>query len=233
MAGKLKLKDKIKQGAEFILRLLLLGVQVTLFFIVLYRILPVPITPLVVMRGFPMERDWVSFDRISPKMVKAAITAEDPKFVDHYGFDLEAIQESIKKSMDKGKKPKGRSTISQQTAKNLFFGPARNWVRKGLEVPITMTLEVLWTKKRIIEVYLNIIEMGDRIYGIEAAAQHYYKKPAAKLTATEAAQIVVCLPNPRVRNPRKLNGRLQRKQQTILRWMNGFEPAPEWWWKQD
>ena len=111
--------------------LLLLSVQITLFFIILYRIVPVPITPLVVMRGFPAERDWVSFDRISPNMVKAAITAEDPKFVNHHGFDFEAIRESIEKSIDKGKKAKGRSTISQQTAKNLFFGPARSgrWAR--------------------------------------------------------------------------------------------------------
>jgi len=225
-----KMKDKLKQAGVFLLRLLLLCAQVTLFFIVLYRILPVPITPLVVMRGFPMERDWVSFDKISPKMVKAAITAEDPKFAGHYGFDFEAITESIEKSIEKDKKPKGRSTISQQTAKNLFFGPARSWVRKGLEVPITVCLELMWTKKRIIEVYLNIIEMGDRVYGIEAAAHHYYKKPAAKLTAAESASIVVCLPLPRKRNPLKLDRKLQRKQQTILRWMNGFEPAPDWWW---
>jgi monofunctional biosynthetic peptidoglycan transglycosylase len=214
-----------KKGVIALLRFSLLLGQIALFFIILYRIVPVPITPLMVQRGFPFQKDWVSFSSISPNMVKAAMVAEDPKFKDHWGFDFEAIQESIEKSIDKGKKPLGRSTISQQTAKNLFFTPKRSWIRKGLEVPITLSLEIFWTKRRIIEVYLNIIEMGDKVYGIEAAAKRYYKKSAANLNKSEAAMIAVCFPNPLIRNPLKPTSSLRRKQQTIMRWMNGFEPG--------
>lgn len=231
MAGKRP--SRWKQWMEVFLRSLLLLFQIALFFIILYRIVPVPITPLMVMRGFPFEKEWVPFDKINKNMVVAAITAEDPKFNSHYGFDFEAIQESIEKSIDKGKKPKGRSTISQQTAKNLFFGTARSWIRKGLEVPVTLCLETFWTKKRIIEVYLNIIEMGNDVYGIEAASQHFFKMPAAKLSKAEAVSIAVCFPNPRQRNPAKLEPKLIRKRATVMRWMIGFEPAPAWWWGND
>ncbi|MHB1276812.1 MAG: monofunctional biosynthetic peptidoglycan transglycosylase [Bacteroidia bacterium] len=221
-----------KHWTEVFLRICLLLFQISLFLIMLYRIVPVPITPLMVLRGLPFEKDWVAFDKMSPNIVKAAITAEDPKFSLHHGFDFEAIRESVKKSIDKDRKPKGRSTISQQTAKNLFFSPTRSWIRKGLEVPLTLSLEIFWTKRRIIEVYLNIIEMGEKVYGIEAASKKYYKKTAAKLSMSEAAAIVVCFPNPRKRNPLKLDSRLKRKQATIQRWMGGYEAAPEWWWEE-
>lgn len=220
-----------KHWMEVFLRGMLLISQIALFIILLYRIVPVPATPFMLIRGLPYHKEWVPFERISPSMVKAAITAEDPNFVSHYGFDFEAIKESIEKSIDKGKKPKGRSTITQQTAKNLFFTPRRSWIRKGLEVPVTLCLEIFWTKKRIIEVYLNIIEMGDKIYGIEAASRYYFKKPGLKLSAAESALIVVCFPNPIKRNPLKPSNFLKRKQATILRWMNGYEPAPKWWWE--
>ncbi|HCS19435.1 MAG TPA: monofunctional biosynthetic peptidoglycan transglycosylase [Bacteroidetes bacterium] len=221
-----------KHWAEVFLRLCLLLFQISLFLIILYRIVPVPVTPLMLLRGLPYEKDWVAFEKMSPTIVKAAITAEDPKFSKHHGFDFEAIWESINKSIAKGRKAKGRSTISQQTAKNLFFSPTRSWIRKGLEVPLTLSLEIFWTKRRIIEVYLNIIEMGDKVYGIEAASKKYFKKPSAKLSKAEAAAIVVCFPNPRKRNPLKLNSRLKRKQATIQRWMNGYEAAPDWWWEE-
>lgn len=221
-----------KHWAEVFLRVCLLVFQISLFLIILYRIVPVPVTPLMLLRGLPYEKDWVAFEKMSPNIVKAAITAEDPKFSKHHGFDFEAIQESIKKSIEKDRAPKGRSTISQQTAKNLFFSPTRSWIRKGLEVPLTLSLEIFWTKRRIIEVYLNIIEMGDKVYGIEAASKKYYKKSASKLSKAEAAAIVVCFPNPRKRNPLKLDSRLSRKQATIQRWMGGYEAAPDWWWDE-
>ncbi len=221
-----------KEWVEVFLRLVLLGFQGALFCIILYRVVPVPMTPLMVMRGFPFEKTWVPFEEINPVVVKAAITAEDPKFVDHYGFDLAAIKESIEKSIDKGKKPKGRSTISQQSTKNLFFGTRRSWVRKGLEVPLTICVETFWTKRRIIEVYLNIIEMGDKVYGIEAASQKYFKKKASKLSKAEAVAIVICFPSPLKRIPNKLTATLRKKQGTIQRWMSGFEPAPKWWWEE-
>lgn len=220
-----------KEWVEVFLRLILLGFQGALFCIILYRVVPVPITPLMVMRGMPFEKTWVPFEEINPVVVKAAITAEDPKFVAHYGFDFAAIKESIEKSIDKGKKPKGRSTISQQTTKNLFFGTRRSWLRKGLEVPLTICVETFWNKRRIIEVYLNIIEMGDRVYGIEAASHKYFKKKASKLNKAEAVAIVICFPSPLKRIPNKLSGTLRKKQHTIQRWMIGFEPAPKWWWE--
>ncbi|MBI1222953.1 MAG: monofunctional biosynthetic peptidoglycan transglycosylase [Bacteroidetes bacterium] len=219
-----------KHWTEVFLRVLLLLFQSALFFVILYRVAPVPITPLMLMRGLPIEKDWVPFDQINKNMVIAVITAEDPKFNRHLGFDFEAIQESIEKSISKGRKPKGRSTISQQTTKNIFFGTQRSWIRKGLEVPMTVCVETFWTKKRIMEVYLNIIEMGDHIYGIEAASQHYFKKPAVKLNKSEAVSIAVCLPNPRQRNPTKLDTKLLKMKATIMRWMIGFEPVPDWWW---
>lgn len=220
-----------KVWVEVFFRIGLLGFQVALFFIILYRIVPVPITPLMVLRGLPYEKTWVPFEEINPLVVKAAITAEDPKFNSHYGFDFEAILESIQKSIDKGKKAKGRSTISQQTTKNLFFGTRRSWIRKGLEVPLTVCVETFWNKRRIIEVYLNIIEMGSKVYGIEAAGKKYFKKSASKLNKAEAVAIVICFPNPIKRIPNKLTGSLRKKQATIQRWMIGFEPAPKWWWE--
>ena len=215
--------EKVKNAFRISLRVVLLFFQVLLFFILLYRIIPVPITPLAIKRGFPYEKKWVSYKLISDNIKKSVIVAEDPKFPVHYGFDFEAIQESIEKARKKGTKPLGRSTITQQTAKNLFFTPDRSWVRKILETPVAVGLELFWTKKRILEVYLNIIEMGPRIYGIEAAAQHYYKIPATNLNKSESAMIAVCLPNPIVRNPLKPDKRLRNKQATIQRWMYGYE----------
>lgn len=214
---------KVKKAFQILLRLFLLFFQTLLLFIILYRIVPVPITPLVVKRGFPYEKDWIRYEAISANIKKAVIVAEDPKFPVHFGFDFEAIRESVEKARKKGTKPLGRSTITQQTAKNLFFTPDRSWIRKAIETPVALGLELFWTKKRILEVYLNIIEMGPRIYGIEAAAQHYYKKPAGKLTQSESAMIAVCLPNPILRNPLKPDKRLRKKHATIQRWMRGYE----------
>jgi monofunctional biosynthetic peptidoglycan transglycosylase len=156
----------------------------------------------------------------------ASVTSEDPKFFNHYGFDFEQIIDSVKKSFDKGKKPRGASTISQQTAKNLFFTPNRSWIRKGLEVYITIAIELLWTKKRILEVYLNIIEMGKGVYGAEAAALFYFNKSANKLTAQEAAAIAACYPNPRRWTANKPSRYIKKKQQIIARYMYRIGPLP-------
>ena len=170
----------------------------------LFRWVPVPVTPLMVIRcieqktegkKMTLEHDWVSLDNISPKLQLAVVCSEDQNYLKHYGFDWMAIQKAIK-SNEKGKRLRGGSTISQQTAKNVFLWPGRSFVRKGLEAYFTLLIELCWSKERIMEVYLNSIEMGKGVYGAEAAAQHWFKKPAKSLNKDESAAITAILPNP-------------------------------------
>ncbi len=201
-------------------------------FTVLYRFLPVPITPLMVIRLWEqafdekkemrLYKDWVSISKISKNVPQAVIAAEDQKFMDHNGFDLEAMKTAWENNQ-KGKRVKGGSTITQQTAKNVFLSPARNLIRKGLEAYFTFLIELIWSKERIMEVYLNVIEMGEGIYGIEAAAQTYFKKPAAKLSKREAALIAAVLPNPRRWSPARPTAYISGRQAWILRQMNNLE----------
>ncbi|WP_373493708.1 monofunctional biosynthetic peptidoglycan transglycosylase [Aquiflexum sp.] len=203
-------------------------------FTVLYRFLPVPITPLMVIRlwqqAFDKEKemrlhkDWVSISKISKNVPQAVIGAEDQKFMDHNGFDMEAMKTAWENNQ-KGKRVKGGSTITQQTAKNVFLSPSRNLIRKGLEAYFTFLIELIWPKERIMEVYLNVIEMGEGIYGIEAAAQTYFKKPASKLSRQEAALIAAVLPNPRRWNPARPTAYISGRQAWILRQMNNLEPV--------
>jgi monofunctional biosynthetic peptidoglycan transglycosylase len=193
--------------------------------VVVYRFLPVPITPLMVIRlieGEGLHKDWVAYDDISPQVFKAVIAAEDTRFCQHLGFDLRAIEDAFQKNR-KGRRLVGASTITMQTAKNLFLWPGRDYLSKGLEAYFTVLLELFWDKRRILEVYVNVIEFGRGIYGIEAAAQTYYKKSAAALTAGEAARLASVLPNPRSWTPQKLprNTKLPR----VRAEMNG-QPAP-------
>lgn len=181
--------------------------------VILFRFIPIPITPTMLYllgeqafdseRKVVLKKDWESLSNISPNMKLAVIAAEDQLFYEHYGFDFAAIKKAIRNN-EKGKRLKGGSTISQQTAKNAFLLPHRSYIRKGLEAYFTMLIELLWSKDRIIEVYLNVIEFGNGIYGVEAAAQHFFKKPASKLSKDEAALLAAVLPNPirfRVDNP--------------------------------
>ena len=140
---------------------------------------------------------WVPYEQISVHLKRAVIAAEDDKFVDHEGFDWEGIQKAIEKNQKKGKAVAGGSTISQQLAKNLFLSPARSYFRKAEEAIITVMIETLWDKRRILEVYLNVVEWGNGIFGCEAAAQRYYRIPAAQLAPAQAARLAVMLPNPR------------------------------------
>ena len=171
---------------------------------VLYKFVPVPITPLMIIRdveqlgsgnGVTMKHDWVALEEISPKLQLAVVCSEDQNYLKHYGFDWGAIQKAMK-SNETGKKLRGASTISQQTAKNVFLWPGRSYLRKGLEMYFTFLIEIVWSKERIMEVYLNSIEMGNGIYGAEAASQHWFNKSAKKLTKDEAAAIASVLPNP-------------------------------------
>jgi monofunctional biosynthetic peptidoglycan transglycosylase len=166
--------------------------------VAVYRFVPPPLTFLMVQRVFEgrgFERRWVPLDEISPNLVRAVIAAEDARFCEHHGFDLEAIEKAYKANQA-GKKLRGGSTISQQTAKNVFLWPQRDWLRKGLEAWFTVLIEVGWGKPRIMEVYLNSIEWGPGVYGAEAAAQANFGVHASKLTQVQAARLAAILPKP-------------------------------------
>jgi monofunctional biosynthetic peptidoglycan transglycosylase len=144
----------------------------------------------------PIEYQWTTWRGLSPQMALAAVAAEDQKFPHHFGFDFEAIADALE-DIEEGSRFRGASTISQQVAKNLFLWKGRSFLRKGLEAYFTVLIEALWPKRRILEVYLNVAEFGDGIYGLEAAAQRYFGKPAAKLTRKESALLAAVLPNPK------------------------------------
>jgi len=144
-----------------------------------------------------LRHQWVPYDKISIHLKRAIVAAEDSKFLDHEGFDIEGIQKAMEKNIKKGKLVAGGSTISQQLSKNLFLSSKKSFIRKGEEALITMMIESTWSKRRILEVYLNIIEWGDGIYGAEAASRHYYRKSAANLTPGQAAALAAMVPNPR------------------------------------
>jgi monofunctional biosynthetic peptidoglycan transglycosylase len=198
---------------------LILSVGLTLF----YRFVPVAITPLMVWRSVAsvfvgekfvgIEKDWVAIEDISKSMQQSVIKAEDYKFYQHYGFDFEAIEKAMEYNRTH-KKKKGASTISQQTAKNVFLWPSRSWIRKGLEAYFTILIELFWPKQRILEVYLNVIELGHGVYGVEAAAQKFFKRPAKKLNSSQAALMAAVLPNPirfRIDKPSRYITKRQRK----------------------
>lgn len=165
-----------------------------------------------------LKKDWVSMDDISPNLQLAVVCSEDQNFIKHNGFDLKAIDKALKYN-ETHKRTRGASTISQQTAKNLFLWPGRSWIRKGFEVYFTFLIEIFWSKERIMEVYLNIIEMGDGIYGAEAAANAYFKKSAKNLSKPECAAIAAVLPNPRRFNAGKPSAYVKGRQSWILRQM--------------
>jgi monofunctional biosynthetic peptidoglycan transglycosylase len=176
----------------------LIGVIIPLGLVVIYRFVPPPVTFLMAQRaveGHGMTYRWRSIDKISPNMVNAAIGAEDARFCAHHGFDFEAIQNAMERNAEGGNL-RGGSTISQQTAKNVFLWPQRSWVRKGLEAYFTGLIELIWGKRRIMEVYLNVAEMGPGIYGAEAAARAYWDQPASELTPFQASRIAAVLPSP-------------------------------------
>lgn len=191
----------------------------------LYRFVNPPVTWLMLQRGFErkfddkdwkLEKQWRDFDELSANLKLAAVAGEDARFLQHWGFDMNAIQKAYQKN-EKGLPLRGGSTISQQTAKNVFLWPGRSWIRKGFEAYFTALIELLWNKKRILEVYLNVIETGDGIYGAEAATQAYFHKPATSLSRSQAALLVAVFPNPRRWSPAEPTAYIYHKQQLILR----------------
>lgn len=166
-----------------------------------------------------LNRDYISYDEMGTNVKKAVLASEDQKFFDHNGFDYKAIEKAMKHN-EKGKKLRGGSTISQQTAKNVFLWQGRSWIRKGLETVYTFIIEKVWSKDIILERYLNSIEMGQGVFGVEAASEYYFGKSAKNLTKSEAAWIAVILPNPKKYDPNNPSAYLRKKHNWVMRQMN-------------
>ncbi|HEY9560859.1 MAG TPA: monofunctional biosynthetic peptidoglycan transglycosylase [Anseongella sp.] len=202
----------IKRVLRFIGKSLLWYVIITVSWVIIYRFVPPPVTFLMTKRLYEqfrddrplkLEKSWRSLKSISPYLPSAAIAAEDQRFLEHNGFDWKAIRRAYKQNQ-RGDRIRGGSTITQQVAKNVFLWPGRSYIRKGFEAYFTILIELFWGKQRIMEVYLNVAEMGIGVYGAEAAAWYYFDKPASELTRYQAALIATILPNPTeypVRNP--------------------------------
>lgn len=167
-------------------------------------------------KPWKMEKDWRDFDELSNNLKLAAVAGEDANFMKHFGFDVNSIQKAYAKNKA-GKPVRGGSTISQQTAKNVFLWPGRSWIRKGFEAYFTILIEIFWSKQRILEVYLNVAEMGDGIYGAEAASRFYYHKSSAKMSKRQAALLIAILPAPLRWSPVKPTRYVSFKQYVILR----------------
>jgi len=188
-----------KRKRRPILTLVTVLIGLVLTSVAVHRLVPPPVTFLMVTRaleGEGLSYRWRSLDDISPRLVEAVIASEDARFCSHRGFDMEAIEKALKAN-ERGGRIRGGSTISQQTAKNVFLWPGRDWIRKGLEAGYTVLTETLWGKRRVMEVYLNVAEWAPGVYGAEAAARHWFGKSAADLTPREAARLAAVLPSPR------------------------------------
>lgn len=216
----------MKKIFKFLLKLLSFLILFSLFMVLLYKWVPIPFTPLMAIRYFEnpnekIQHIWIPRKEISRHLQLGVIASEDQNFVKHNGFDFEAIEKAIQDNQ-KGKRMRGASTISQQTAKNVFLWPGRNWLRKGLEVYFTFLIETFWSKERILEVYLNSIEMGSGIYGVEAAAQHWFDKSAENLSIYEAAAIAAILPNPREYRANPASNYINQRKNWIVRQMQNY-----------
>ncbi|MHA4811576.1 monofunctional biosynthetic peptidoglycan transglycosylase [Flavitalea flava] len=225
----LKTKGLIPRAWRLIKRIFIFLFFFQLFYILLLKWVnpPITLTQLVsVFRGEGLKRDYKGMAAISPYAKLAVICSEDQLFPDHDGFDFKSIEKAIKHNQ-KSKSLHGASTISQQVAKNVFLWQGGGFFRKGLEVYFTFMIEWIWGKKRILEMYLNISEMGKGIYGIEAAAHHYFNKPAKNLTRQECAMIAACLPNPRIYTIKPLHRHVLSRYPWILGQMNHLQDDPD------
>lgn len=219
---------------NIIKKVLILFFGSTILAVVLYRYVPVYITPLMVIRlaeqknagkDFKMNHKWIPVDEITHHMPQAVVASEDNLFMTHHGFDFDQIEKAVEEAK-RGKRHRGASTISQQTAKNVFLWNGGGYVRKGLEAYFTVLIELLWSKERIMEVYLNSIEMGDGIFGVEAVAQEHFGKKASRLTRGECALIAATLPNPIRFNSARPSAYIIKRQGQILRLMSQVEQVP-------
>ena len=207
----------------------------TILAVVWYKFMPVWLTPLMVSRcveqvgegHFPtLHHSWISLDEMPQDMPVAVMASEDQRFLMHHGFDFEAIQTAVKRNKAAGRNKYGASTISQQTAKNVFLWQGRSWLRKGLEMYFTVLLEFVWGKERIMEVYLNSIEMGDGIYGVKAVAHENFDKEVGELSKRDCALIAATLPNPRRFSSKEPSAYMKKRQRQILTQMKFVKWSP-------
>jgi len=223
------MKNLIKKLWRIFLKICLWFFILSIASIILFRWIPVPVTPLMLIRcveqmfddkrDVKLKKDWVSLDEISPHLQLAVVCSEDQNFLNHRGFDFDAIEKAMEHN--KGhKRKRGASTISQQTAKNVFLTSGRNWLRKGFEVYFTFLIETFWSKERTMQVYLNVIEFGDGIYGAEAASQQFFHISAKKLTRQQAALLAAVLPNPRKFSAKSPSNYIRKRQSWIIGQMN-------------
>ncbi|KGN83117.1 hypothetical protein HW49_00375 [Porphyromonadaceae bacterium COT-184 OH4590] len=212
---KLFLKKLWRYLWKIVLSLMVLSVILT----IAYRWINPPITPLMVSRtvfdGYGINKEWIPIEQMPQSLLNCVVASEDNFFLSHYGIDFGAIEKAIEHNKKSDKK-RGASTISQQTAKNVFLWQSRTWIRKGFELYFTFLIETFWSKERIMEVYLNVIEMGKGVYGIQAAASHYFGKSASRLSPYQSALIVASLPNPIKYNPSKPSAYLNSRANSVL-----------------
>ena len=209
----------LKKIKRFVILTLVAFCTMSTSWVLLYKWAPVKWTPLMLKRtvqnigekGYKNTRTWVDLEDISPVMVRAVMASEDGRFMEHWGFDLKELIKMKKEHKSKGKKIRGCSTVSQQVAKNCFTFCGRSWWRKGFETYYTVLIELFWSKERIMEVYLNIVETGKGVFGVEAAAQKYFGRSAAKLNTHQAVSIACVLPSPLKRNPKTVSQKNQSK----------------------
>lgn len=217
----------MKRVSIFFLKLFMWFGVLSILWVLFYKFVPVAYTPLMAIRytngssDYESRHYWMPIEEISPNLQLAVVCAEDQNFLDHNGFDYEAIKRAFSENKIK-KRTKGGSTISQQTAKNVFLWPERSWLRKGFEVYFTFLIENLWGKDRILEVYLNSIEMGDGVYGAEAASDYWFNKKAKHLTRQEAASIAAILPNPRKFKANPRSNYLESRKTWIMKQMQNY-----------
>ena len=228
-------KSFVRRIVSFIKRVLAFFFCSSILAVVLYRFVPVPVTPLMIIRcvqqaksgkTITLHHSWTPLEQMSPHMPVAAMASEDQRFFIHKGIDGEAIEQAMKDNK-KRKARRGGSTVSQQTAKNVFLWPNSTWVRKGFETYFTILIELFWSKQRIMEVYLNSIEMGDGIYGLKAVAKEHFGKEPSQLTRSECALIAATLPNPLKRNSKHPTPYLLKRQKQIERQMRNIGSFPK------
>jgi monofunctional biosynthetic peptidoglycan transglycosylase len=221
-------KSRRRRILLLLLKVLGLVVLASILPVVVFRFFAPPVSTLMIERRveswwagtkYSPQHQWVSLDKIAPSMAAAVIAAEDQNFPSHHGFDWAAIQKAVEHN-ENSSRTRGASTLSQQTAKNLLLWSGRTWIRKGFEAYFTVLLETFWNKRRILETYLNIAEFGDGIYGVEAAAQRYFRKPASRLSSEEAALLAAVLPNPRRYKVNPPGPYVRERQQWILQQMS-------------
>jgi monofunctional biosynthetic peptidoglycan transglycosylase len=197
--------------------LLLLLAAIPLALAPLYAVVDPPVTPLMLLKrleGAPIAKEWAPLEDVSPHLVRAVLVAEDARFCEHHGIDWRQVAEAVREARE-GESPRGASTITMQTVKNLFLWPGRSWLRKALEAPLALYADLVWTKKRTLEIYLNVVEWDTGVYGAAAAAEHHFGVAAGRVTASQAARLAATLPAPEARDPTRPGPRAARLARTI------------------